>query len=186
MVDLGPKAPSDAGAAVAKPTVREIFEESSAFVWRTLRYLGVAESNLGDASQEVFLVVHRKLPDFEGRSSIRTWLYGICLRVARGSQRKAHHRREQLTDQPPPIPTDGDQDVAVEREQIREQLKTALDSIGPKKREVFVLHEIEELPLSEIATILDLPMGTVYSRHRGARLELQSYLRRQAALRSAP
>src|SRR5262245_49705869 len=69
-------------------TVRQIFDEHARYVWRTLRHLGVADADLEDVCQEVFVTVHRKLPEFEGRSKLRTWLYGICLRVASDYRRR--------------------------------------------------------------------------------------------------
>ena len=75
-------------------SVRQIFDEHARYVWRTLRHLGVADADLEDVCQEVFVTVHRKLPEFEGRSKLRTWLYGICLRVASDYRRRAYVRRE--------------------------------------------------------------------------------------------
>src|SRR5262245_7483674 len=69
-------------------SVRQIFDEHARYVWRTLRHLGVADADLEDVCQEVFVTVHRKLPEFEGRSKLRTWLYGICLRVASDYRRR--------------------------------------------------------------------------------------------------
>src|SRR5262245_16770067 len=83
--------------AASKPTAQQVFVDHAKYVWRTLRYCGVAPVDLEDVCQEVFLIVHRKLPEFEGRSSLRTWIYGICLRVARQESRRAHRRRERLT-----------------------------------------------------------------------------------------
>src|SRR6188472_4434348 len=60
-----------------------------AFAWRSLRRLGVPERDLPDATQEVFLVVHKKLPDFDARSRLSTWVYAICLRVASDRRRRA-------------------------------------------------------------------------------------------------
>src|SRR5262249_38050380 len=66
---------------------RVVYEKYFAFVWRSVRRLGVGDSAVDDAVQEIFVVVHRRLADFEERASIKTWLYGIVLRVVR------HHRR---------------------------------------------------------------------------------------------
>src|SRR5689334_15233045 len=73
-------------------TFKEVYEEQFRFVWRSLRRLGVRESDVADAAQDVFLVVHRRLGEFEGRSKVSTWLYGICYRVARDRRRLAHVR----------------------------------------------------------------------------------------------
>jgi len=72
---------------VSETSFAQIYEEYFAFVWRSLRALGVSRSALDDATQDVFVVVHRRLSDFEGRSSLKTWLFGIACRVA------ANHRR---------------------------------------------------------------------------------------------
>ena len=64
-----------------------VYREHFPFVWRNLRRLGVAESHVEDAAQEVWVVVHRRLREFEGRSSMRTWLFGITMRTA------SDHRR---------------------------------------------------------------------------------------------
>jgi RNA polymerase sigma-70 factor (ECF subfamily) len=75
-------------------TFQEVYQEHFRFVWRSLRRLGVRESDVADAVQDVFVVVHRKIADFEGRSKVTTWLFGICLRVARDRRRLAHVRHD--------------------------------------------------------------------------------------------
>ena len=85
---------------MSEPTFREVYEEHFRFVWRSLRRLGVPESDVADAVQDVFLVVHRRLGDFEGRSKVSTWLYGISLRVARDRKRSAFVRRNASDDEP--------------------------------------------------------------------------------------
>ena len=64
------------------PDLAEIFRQYAPFAWRALRRLGVPDADVEDVCQEVFVVVHRKLGDFEGRSSLKTWIYGICPRTA--------------------------------------------------------------------------------------------------------
>src|SRR3954467_13153582 len=75
-------------------TLEEIYEKHADFVWRTLRRLGVPENDLGDAMQGVFLTAHRALAQFEGRSSITTWLFTVCRSVARERRNSAHLRHE--------------------------------------------------------------------------------------------
>ena len=70
-------------------TFKEVYDENFRFVWRSLRRLGVREGDVPDAVQDIFLIVHRKLGEFEGRSKVTTWLFGICLRVARDRRRAA-------------------------------------------------------------------------------------------------
>src|SRR5687768_11748421 len=83
-----------------RPTLRQVFDEHAAYVWRALRHLGVPDSELDDYCQEVFLVVHRQLATFEGRSKLRTWIYGICLRVASDRRRRARVRLERTDSEP--------------------------------------------------------------------------------------
>src|SRR5690606_13923988 len=86
-------APSAGGAAGALPSLDEIFRAHAPFAWRALRRLGVAEADVDDVCQDVFMVVHRKLDAFEGRSSMRTWIYGICARTASDYRRSGRVRR---------------------------------------------------------------------------------------------
>ena len=64
-----------------RPSVRQIFDEHARYIWRTLRHLGIPEADAPDLCQEVFVIVHRRLSSFEGRSSLRTWLYVRMSRV---------------------------------------------------------------------------------------------------------
>src|SRR5690349_20281254 len=79
-------------------TSRQVFDEHARYVFRVLKYLGVRESDVPDVCQEVFITVHRKIDGFEGRSSVRTWLYRICQRAASDHRRRAYVRREIVTD----------------------------------------------------------------------------------------
>ena len=80
--------------ASAKPTFRDVYHQHVDFVYRAVRRLGVPERNADDACQDVFVVVHRRLADFEERSSIKTWLYGICRRVAKDHRRRAERKEK--------------------------------------------------------------------------------------------
>lgn len=154
------------------PSLRAIFDEYSAFVWRTLRHLGVPERDIEDVCQEVFVVVHRKLESFEGRSALRTWVYGICLRTASDYRRRAYVRREQAVDEVPATTFEADQEHSIERSRHRKRLLELLDSLDEEKRQVFVLYEIEELDMKEIAEAMGTPLQTAYSRLRAARQTL--------------
>ncbi|HKY39687.1 MAG TPA: RNA polymerase sigma factor [Polyangiaceae bacterium] len=159
--------------ALVGPVTAKLFQAHAEEVWRFLKYLGVREQDLGDACQEVFLVAHRKLPEFRGDSSSRTWLYGIALRVA-----KAWRRRRQLV----PLGDDDDRMVPASQEQelqrraTHELLVWALDQISEAQRAVFVLHEIEEIPMSEVASRAECGLFTAYSRLRLARQGLKRAL----------
>ena len=152
---------------------REVFEENLPYVWRALRYLGLPESDLADACQEVFLVVHRRLEDFEGRSSVKTWLYGICLKVASSHRRRAHVRREMVQSTPPERVASASQERAVEHQERRALLLRVLGGLEEEQREAFVLFEIEGRPMAEVAEILGCPLRTAYARLYAARDELR-------------
>lgn len=154
-----------------KPSLRldEVFREHAPFAWRALRRLGVPEADVEDVCQEVFVVVHRKLAAFEGRSSVRTWIYGICARTASDYRRSGRVRREVVTDAPPEVASEGGQHDAVALRQARARLDAILDTLDDDKRAVFVLYEIEELTMAEVAEALGCPLQTAYSRLHAAR-----------------
>jgi RNA polymerase sigma-70 factor (ECF subfamily) len=154
-------------------TFLEVYREHFRFVWRSLRRLGVRESDTADAVQDVFLVVHRRLPEFEGRAKMTTWLFGICTNVAIARRRLAHVRRE-ISSEDALLPEDlcdasTDAAAHVERSQALSLLDHVLDQMSVEQRAVFVMFEVEEMSGDEIAELLDIPRGTVHSRLRLAR-----------------
>jgi RNA polymerase sigma-70 factor, ECF subfamily len=161
------------------PSVAEVFEQELPYVARVLRYFGVPDADLADICQEVFLVVHRKLSEFEHRSAIRTWLFRISQRTASDYRKRAHVRREV----PVAEPQDGlaeDGEESTERAELRRQLTELLDQLDDDKRVVFVLFEIEGLGMKEISEILDCPLQTAYSRlHAARRLLKDAFLSRE-------
>jgi RNA polymerase sigma-70 factor (ECF subfamily) len=125
-----------------------------------------------DATQNVFLVVYRKLPEFEGRAQLRTWIFQICRRVASDYRRSAPIRREVITDITELTErTDRERAAAPGADQAaRVRLaRSILDRLTENQREVFILYELEGLSGEEIAQRLDIPLGTVRSRLRLAR-----------------
>ena len=159
-----------------------IFDEHAPYVVRVLRCLGVREQELPDACQEVFLVVQRRLPEFEGRASMRTWLYGICLRKALGLRRDAARRRKRgEVPLEPSVAAEPTPHEELEKLRRLQQALAILSGIGEEKRAVFVLFEVEQLPMPEIAELLRCPLQTAYSRLYAARKEIAAALRRLAA-----
>lgn len=150
---------------------RSFYNEHLALVWRTVFRLGVTRADLPDAVQEVFLVAHRKLPEFQARSKPSTWLVGICYRVASDRRRLAHVRREVGDESAVLAQGDarpGPEEVA-ERGEGLQLLERILADLPPAQREVFVMYELEELSGKEIADIVAAPLKTVFSRLRLAR-----------------
>lgn len=144
------------------------------FIWATLQRLGVRSSDLDDAYQEVFVVVHRRLGDYDPSLPLRPWLFGICVRVVAASKRRAHVRREQLVDEMPegdahaPSPED-----RADRANNQRILQLVLDELDLERRAVFVMYEIDELPCDQIAEMTGVPVGTVHSRLHAARKDFQ-------------
>ena len=122
-------------------------------------------------------MVHARLGDFEGRSSLRTWLYGIALRVALANRRKGARRHEALTDAPPEIEVAAEQhDWAARRQTVR-LIERALSALSEDKREVFVLYELEGMTMAEVAAALAVPENTALYRLYAARDEVRASLR---------
>ncbi len=161
---------------------KEVYDAHFAFVWRSLRRLRVPEASLKDAMQDVFLVVHRRLGEFEGRAKVSTWLFGICLRVAKDYRRRAHVRREVLDDSTITAAADPNSDAGenAERHQDLAMFEAALDELDIEQRAVFILFELENHTGDEIAEALEIPLGTVYSRLRLARVAFKKAARAQS------
>jgi len=161
---------------------KEVYDAHFAFVWRSLRRLRVADANLKDAMQDVFLVVHRRLAEFEGRSKVPTWLFGICWRVAKDYRRRAHVKREVLGDSGFTSIADPNVDAAAgaERSEDLARFEAALGELELSQRAVFMLFELENLTSEEIAETLEIPLGTVYSRLRLARVAFKKAVLAQA------
>jgi RNA polymerase sigma-70 factor (ECF subfamily) len=140
----------------------------------------VRDADVDDVCQEVFVVVHRKLAEFEGRSSLKTWLYGICVRAAAAHRRRAPVRNEVPTETMPEDFAPGGPDASLASRETLVMLDRALDSLDDEKREAFVLYEVEELSMSEVAEVMACPLQTAYSRHRAARELVTTFFRRAA------
>jgi len=164
-----------------------VYEGHVDFVWRNARRLGVEEAALDDVVQSVFLVVFRRLDDFEGRSSLTTWIYEVLVRVVREHRRtlrrKSPPRAEQESVDPATLtaPLDERPDRLADRAAAARVVRELLDELDDDKREVFALAELEGLTLREIAEILREPTGTIASRLRSARADFEcAAVRRRA------
>lgn len=169
-------------------TFEQVYDEHFDFVWRSLRRLGVRDDDLHDALQDVFLVVHRALAGFEGRSKLTTWLFGICFKVAAGRRRAGHVRRELATDPATFECTDPGPDAAaqLEKNQALELVHTLLDGLPEEQRVTFVLFELEGLGGDEIAELTGVSVGTVRSRLRLARDGFRQAMTRSQARERFP
>lgn len=164
-------------------TFEELYDREFDFIWRSLRRLGVPHDDLPDAVQEVFLVVHRRLASFEGRAKVTTWLFKIALRVARDRRRRAHVRNEVVSSEAIEVVLDPGEDAtsALERRDDLALFDAALDGLDLDQRAVFTLFELEGLSGPAIAELLNIPLGTAYSRLRLGRASFREQLKRHAA-----
>ena len=178
--------PRESTAHPPEPAFRDVYRENAAFVWRVVRRLGVPPADAEDVTQEVFMVVLKKLDSFAHRSSLRTWLYGIAYRSASEHRRRAHVRSEVPTEAPEAGAADPPQPESVDRKRAREQLDAILAQLDDDKRAVFVFYEIEELSMNEVAEIVGCPVQTAYSRLRAAREHVEAAARRLAASEGLP
>lgn len=160
-------------ASAPAPPFAALFAEHSSRVWRALRRLGVREADVEDVCQEVFMVIHRKLPGFRGDASLTTWIYGICMRAASDYRRRAHVRREALGEVPDGVLEAPQEESAARREALAE-LDRLLAELDEDKRAVFVLFDLEELPMAEVARIVGCPVQTAYYRLYAARREIEA------------
>lgn len=160
----------------------DVYREHFAFVWRAAKRLGAVDGSLDDVVQEVFVVVHRRLGDFEGRSSVKTWLFGIALRIVRDHRRAVRRRPIE-----PAVDVDtlestanGPAENAEKAEAVR-VLHALLDELADERREVFVMADLEQMTMPEIAEALGINVNTAYARLRLARQEFEQALARHRA-----
>jgi RNA polymerase sigma-70 factor (ECF subfamily) len=163
-------------------TFEDVYRDQFAFVWRSAKRLGVREASLDDVVQEVFVVVHRRLTDFEGRSSLRTWLFGITIRIARDHRRSAARKDVDGSVDPDAVGTaSAGPGESAERAEAVRLLHAILDELDDERREVFVMSELEQLPMPEIALALGINVNTAYARLRMARQNFEAALARHRA-----
>ena len=146
-------------------------------------------SAVDDVVQEIFLVVHRRLPEFEARASMKTWLFGIALFTVRQHRRTLRRKPAQLgggaaidadVDRVTDFDARGPHEHVTEREAVR-TLHALLDELDDDKRAVLVLSELEQMTVPEIAEAVEANVNTVYSRLRAARRELDAAVVRHRA-----
>jgi RNA polymerase sigma-70 factor, ECF subfamily len=175
-------APSDlcaGGKSSAQVSFTEIFDAHAQFVWRCLRRLGVREADVPDACQEVFIVVNRKLPGLDLSTSPRGWLFGVSARVAADYRRRAYVRSERPMEEAHEVATPAPQITELAHQEARRLLDRILDGLEDEKRAVFILFELEQLPMTEIAAAVGCPLQTGYSRLHAARRQVEAAIRRQ-------
>jgi RNA polymerase sigma-70 factor (ECF subfamily) len=162
-------------------TFDEVYDEHFPFVWRSVRRLGVVDSAVDDVVQDVFLVVHRRLSSFEGSGAMKSWLFGIVLRVVKDLRRTLRRKPAQLGGA---ASTDDDVDGMADRTsnnphetlakaEAVKVLHAALDAMPDERKEVFILSELEQMTVPEIAEAIGANVNTTYSRLRAARADFE-------------
>jgi RNA polymerase sigma-70 factor, ECF subfamily len=192
---LAPASPAHAVPVTENLNIEQVYAAHFQYVWRCLRGLGVSEHALEDAAHDVFLVVQRKLPSFDGsRALLTTWLYEIALRVgrryraqmAKDVSRRVSSLPAHLEELENPALESPSADVSCELEQAERVAlaRCALSALDADKREAFVLGCVEQRSAPEIAELTGVPLNTVYSRIRAARRLFAAEIARLEAIRA--
>ncbi|HEX3851500.1 MAG TPA: sigma-70 family RNA polymerase sigma factor [Polyangiaceae bacterium] len=170
---------SDVRGAAARPVSFEtLYDAHVDFVWRNAQRLGVAEEALDDVVQQVFLVVHRRLPEVATDLPVKAWVFGILSHVVRdyrrGRRRKSpHHSAPPIDPATIAEPPGKSPFETLARSEALKVVIELLSELSDDKREIFVLSELEQLNAQEIATLLGVNPNTVYSRLRVARQDFE-------------
>jgi len=160
------------------PELGAIFDEHFDYVWATLRRLGVREADREDLVHEVFLKVHSRLADYDESRPLRPWIFGFAFRVAADHHRLARHRVEVLGTATEAVAANTAADDHVAALEERELLLEALHTLELDRRAILVMHDVDDVPVPQIAEMLDIPLNTAYSRLRVAREQLASAVTR--------
>jgi RNA polymerase sigma-70 factor (ECF subfamily) len=168
---------------VAHADFRAVFQNEFDYVWHTLRRLGVPDRDLADVTHDVFERVYLRLHQYDVERPLRPWLFGFAFRVAADYRRLSRNRKEELGLSEEPF----DPRLSPAEELVRaERLELALAALGCiefERRAVFVLHELDDFPIPDVAESLGINVNTAYSRLRLARQEFKRAARRLRALR---
>lgn len=169
-----------------KAAFTRLFAAEYAYVWASLRRLGVSVRDAEDVAHDVLLRVYEKLSSYDPARPIRPWLFGFAFRAASDYRRLARHRVEVMGEahdraaDAPPI------EESLARQQEADLVVEALDAIDLDRRAVLIAFEIDESPMKEIADALQIPLPTAYSRLRVAREEFATAVRRLRLRRGDP
>lgn len=157
---------------------RDLYDEHWPWVYRLVRRLGGRDVDPEDVTQDVFVAVIRKLPEFEGRAQLKTWIYRICCNITSEHRRRAWRQRRLAAAlnaaafwRPAPSAA-----TTVTARRELEVVQGILAKLDEPKRQVFVLREIEQLSGAEVAAILEIPEATVRTRLFHARKEFTRLL----------
>ena len=179
---VSPHDEPDARPSSPNPSLRDLFAAHAPYVWNTLRRFGVPGSDLEDVTHDVFVQVQRHLAEYDPTLPVRPWLFGFAFRLASQRRRQAFRRRETQSEQeheavdPGALP-----DERLAHAQDRRLVLEALEALDLDRRAVFVLSQIDEVPMADVARALAIPVNTAYSRLRAARVEFAAAVKRLRA-----
>ncbi|MEO8875534.1 MAG: sigma-70 family RNA polymerase sigma factor [Polyangiaceae bacterium] len=163
--------------SVEIPDFDGVYDQNVGFVWRSARRLGVGDHAVDDVVQQVFVVVHRRLSEFEGRSSLKTWLFSILLHAVREHRRSLRRKSPHWWSSPndPELVEDGarNPEQEAERAEASRTIDRLLENLDGDKRVVFVMAELEQMTANEISEATGLDTKAVYSRLRAARIDFE-------------
>jgi RNA polymerase sigma-70 factor (ECF subfamily) len=154
----------------------EAFQRELDYIHRTLRRLGTAPSEIDDLAQELFLALRGCWTAYDPERPLRPYLFGIAFRIAAAHHRK--HNREVTFEVVEAIDAEPAPDDVLAGKQARALVLAALERIPLPRRAVLVMHDIDDVPVEDVAAALRIPKFTVYSRLRKARRELEAAVRR--------
>jgi RNA polymerase sigma-70 factor (ECF subfamily) len=157
---------------------RGFFETHFDYVYRSLRRLGVHDRDLEDVTHDVFLEVHPRMKDYDTSRPPKPWLFAFAFRVASDYRRLARHRIDFSVDVETRSQEHND---AIEVAEERTLARRALEDLDMDRRAVVILHDIDDVPVPEIATTLSIPLNTAYSRLRSGREIFTAAVRRLRA-----
>jgi RNA polymerase sigma-70 factor (ECF subfamily) len=163
---------------LAAPDFQQLYEENLDYVWSSLRRLGVHPAHLEDTAHDVFITAWRKLSDYDPARPLKPWLFGIAFRVASDFRERASVRREVQGEEVERVDERPTADALIHEQQRRALVRRALEAIPVERRAVFIMHELDGAPIPEVASALDVPLNTAYSRLRLARRDFEAEVQR--------
>jgi RNA polymerase sigma-70 factor (ECF subfamily) len=152
-------------------------------IWRVLQRLGVPERHLEDATQDTFIIAHRQLAAFRGESSLKTWLHGIAVRVAKDYRRRETRKGGWEPLSPALADPARSPHEAAEGRQALDVALGLLDGLDETQRTVFVLVEFEGLTAPEVADVTGTNVNTVSTRLRAARQKFNALVEAMGGVR---
>lgn len=164
--------------------VLEAYQRELAYVFHALRWLGARSEEIEDLAQEVFIALRRSWPHYDAARPLRPYLFGIAFRVVSMARRR--RKREVAFARLEIREVGSGADEALHAKQTRALVLRALEKVPLRRRAVLVMHDLDEVPMVDVAAALSIPLFTAYSRLRKARKDLESAVRRIAKEATEP